>query len=33
MYEQGFYILEYEILHSLHRENLKAYIALTSWVL
>jgi hypothetical protein len=30
-YEQGFYIPEDGILHSQHRENLKAYMALTGW--
>jgi hypothetical protein len=32
-YELGFYIPEYDILHSHCRENLKSYIALTGWTL
>jgi hypothetical protein len=32
-YELGFYIPEDDILHSHRRENLKSYIALTSWTL
>jgi hypothetical protein len=32
-YELGFYIPEDYILHSHRRENLKSYIALTSWTL
>jgi hypothetical protein len=32
-YEEGFYILEDDILHSYCRENLKFYIALTGWTL
>jgi hypothetical protein len=31
--ELGFYIPEDDILHSHLRENLKSYIALTSWAL
>jgi hypothetical protein len=33
MYELGFYIPEDVILHNHRRENLKSYIALTSWTL
>jgi hypothetical protein len=32
-YELGYYIPEDDILHSHCRENLKSYIALTSWTL
>jgi hypothetical protein len=32
-YGQGFYIPEDGFLHSLRRENLKSYIALTGWTL
>jgi hypothetical protein len=32
-YDLGFYIPEDDILHSHRRENLKSYIALTSWAL
>jgi hypothetical protein len=32
-YELGFYIPEYDILHSDRSENLKSYIALTGWTL
>jgi hypothetical protein len=32
-YELGFYIAEDDILHSLRRDNLKSYIALTGWSL
>jgi hypothetical protein len=32
-YELGIYIPEDSILHSHRRENLKSYIALTSWTL
>jgi hypothetical protein len=32
-YELGFHIPEDDILHSLRRENLKSYIALTGWAL
>jgi hypothetical protein len=32
-YELGFYIPEDDIFHSHHRENLKFYIASTSWAL
>jgi hypothetical protein len=30
-YELGFFIPEDATLHSLRRENLKSYIALTGW--
>jgi hypothetical protein len=32
-YKLGFYIPEDDILHSHSRENLKSYIALSSWTL
>jgi hypothetical protein len=32
-YELGLYMPEDDILHSDRRENLKSYIALTSWAL
>jgi hypothetical protein len=33
MYELGFYIPQYGILHSHPRENLKSYTALIGWAL